>query len=298
MQTRHWCFTINNWSEDDENRLKAIGATYLVFGYERGSNETPHLQGYICFPQVKRFREAKAKIGENAHLERMRGTPQQAADYCKKDGLFYEDGVPPTGSKGCSVCDRFIQWIVSRRDAGEPKPSDREIANEFPVLWLRHQRKLRELAEHMYPETRFETESNELREWQEVLKTALLDRPPDNRSILFYVDEEGGKGKTFLQRYMLMNHGDKTQVLSVGKRDDIAHAVDESKNIFLFNVPRGGMEFMQYTILEQLKDQMVFSPKYDSKTKLLARVPHVVVFCNEEPNMEKMSADRYMIVNI
>lgn len=94
----------------------------------------------------------------------------------------------------------------------------------------------------------------------------------------------------------MTKHSDKTQVLSIGKRDDIAHVIDVSKSVFFFNVPRGGMEFFQYTILEQLKDRMVFSPKYNSKMKFLHKTPHVLVFCNEEPDLTKMSEDRYHIV--
>ena len=97
---------------------------------------------------------------------------------------------------------------------------------------------------------------------------------------------------------MVSKYPNDTQVLSIGKRDDVAHALDQTKKIFLFNVPRGGMEFFQYTTVEQLKDRMVFSPKYDSKTKIWREKVHVVVFCNEEPDMAKMTADRYIIMNI
>ena len=58
------------------------------------------------------------------------------------------------------------------------------------------------------------------------------------------------------------------------------------------------MEFLQYTILEQLKDRMVYSPKYNSMMKYMQFVPHVVVFCNEQPNMTAMSEDRYEIINM
>ena len=140
-------------------------------------------------------------------------------------------------------------------------------------------------------------EENPLNEWQEFLKNRLLCEA-DDRSVEFYVDAEGGKGKSFFCRWMLSKYPEYVQVLSGGKRDDLAHAIDTSKRIFLFNLPRGGIEFIQYTILEQLKDRVIFSPKYCSSTKILNYFCHVVVFCNEQPDMDKMSADRYKINNI
>lgn len=297
MQSRHWCFTLNNWTQEDDDRLKNLGeaVTYIVYGYEVGDNGTPHLQGYVVFPTIKRLNQVKEAIGDRAHCEVKRGSPSQAADYCKKAGIFYENGTAPSGGRGCSMFDAFVKWIVSRKDADLPLPSDREIAREYPALWLRHERRLRDLATHLYPCPELIGENAALRDWQQALEDVLTVAPPDNRSILFYVDAEGGKGKTWFQRYMLSKYPDLTQVLSSGKRDDIAHAVDETKKVFMFNVPRGGMEYLQYTILEQLKDQMLFSPKYDSKTKILPTCPHVVVFCNEHPDETKMSTDRYVI---
>jgi len=73
------------------------------------------------------------------------------------------------------------------------------------------------------------------------------------------------------------------------------HCVEINTHVFLFNVPRGSMQFLNYGLLENLKDRMVLSPKYDSKMKILRKTPHVIVFCNEDPDMDKMSADRYII---
>ena len=159
-------------------------------------------------------------------------------------------------------------------------PSIRDIAKEYPVLYLRYSRKLQDLIRHLNPEPVLEGADSVLRPWQESLHQCLLGAPPDDRAILFYVDEEGGQGKTFFQRFMVSNYPEEVQILSVGKRDDIAHALDDTKRIFLFNIPRGGMEYFNYTSIEQIKDRMIFSPKYDSRTKILTTNPHVVVFCN------------------
>lgn len=298
MQTRHWCFTINNWTSDDEHLLKNLGdnVSYLVFGYEVGDSGTHHLQGYVVFPKVKRFNEAKGALPGGAHLEPKRGSVKQASEYCKKDGLFQEYGSLPRDPGTGGQFDRFVEWLLQVQNDEGRVPTEREIATAYPSLWVRYGRKLRDLAEHHAP--RPDLEDGDLRVWQATLKDVLLEAPPDDRGILFYIDTEGGKGKTWFQRFMLSRYPERVQILSVGKRDDIAHAIDEDKDIFLFNVPRGGMEFLNYTTIEQLKDRMVFSPKYDSRTKILKKNPHVCVFCNEQPDMTRMTEDRFICENM
>lgn len=70
---------------------------YSVMGFEiGGQNGTPHLQGFVQFSSAIRMTTVQAKIPPllRAHLELMRknSTPQQAAEYCKKDGNFKEWG--------------------------------------------------------------------------------------------------------------------------------------------------------------------------------------------------------------
>jgi hypothetical protein len=55
------------------------------------------------------------------------------------------------------------------------------------------------------------------------------------------------------------------------------------------------MEYFSYRLAESLKDRLVFSTKYASAMKILHKVPHVAVFCNEMPDMEKLTADRVII---
>lgn len=94
---KHWCFTINNPTEDDfpysdEEALEHFD--YVCVGKEVGEQGTPHLQGYVVC--AKRMRLAPlSKLLPRAHLLVSRGTPQQASDYCKKDGDYREIGVLP-----------------------------------------------------------------------------------------------------------------------------------------------------------------------------------------------------------
>jgi hypothetical protein len=66
----------------------------------------------------------------------------------------------------------------------------------------------------------------------------------------------------------------------------------------LFDIPRLGMEFFQYNVIEQIKDRIVFSAKYQSMAKVLDHDAHVVVFCNEMPKDDALTADRYKYFNV
>lgn len=301
MQSARWCFTINNPVQEDIDRLSALGddvqgngIEYIVYGREVGDNGTPHLQGFVIFVSRKRFATVRGVIGHRAHLEVARGTTAQAADYCKKDGDFTEFGIQPVGRERAPTITDFRDWVLVEYGNTSHTPSSRDIAIKFPNLFVRYGERLSILASHLCPQPTL-TGEEELNDWQEILHQQLSD-DPDDRMVSFYVDSDGGKGKSFFCRWYLTKYPSLTQILSCGKRDDIAHAIDVTKSIFLFNMPRGGMEYLQYTILEQLKDRMIFSPKYNSQTKILWKQCHVVVFCNEAPDETKMSADRFNIV--
>jgi len=300
-QSRHWVFTLNNYTYQELEALIELASTdeveYLVFGKEVGATGTPHLQGYVIYAQALRFRSAKRKLSDRVHLERARGTPKEASDYCKKDGDFAEYGELPAGrtaSRG--QFDVFVEWVKAFWGSAGRAPSERDIALEFPALFVRYSRNLSALAGYHCPSPTLEL--GDLRPWQQQLHDLIQNNAPDDRVINFVIDHDGGKGKSFFYRWFFSTYPEKTQLLSVGKRDDLAHALDITKSVFLFNVPRGGMEFLQHTILEQIKDRVVFSPKYNSATKLLEGKSHVVVFANEDPDFNKMTVDRYNLIRI
>lgn len=302
MQSTKWCFTINNYAESDLQHIRDLGGgldrnglLYLVVGREQGSdNGTPHLQGFAIFNSNQRLRRVKSLIGERGHYETARGSKVQAAEYCKKDGSFDEFGDlgKPIGRPRQPTVADFCDWVRTTPSLGV---TDQSCAANFPALWLQYGGRLLSLSVHLSLHQQLETRP--LRGWQLDLESELT-MAADDRTVVFYVDKEGGKGKSFFIRWMYTSHQDKVQMLGVGKRDDLAFVIDKSKSIFLLNVPRGGMEFLQYTILEQLKDRTVYSPKYQGEMKVLQSKCHVVVFCNEHPDMDKMSTDRYKIVEL
>lgn len=296
-QGTRWVFTLNNPTEQDRDNVAQLGnnrelVKYLVVGRERGASGTPHLQGFVIFKRTARFGRV-GRLLPRSHIEPARGTSDQAAEYCKKDGDFDEYGEFPRAAGATGVLESLYAWGDEYIAEHGRAPTSPEVAREHPTAYLRYPRCVRLFQLRAPPP---DLREGEPREWQSQLEQELEDEA-DDRSVIFYVDEEGGKGKSWFQQWYLTKYPMKAQLLSVGKRDDMALAVDETKSVFFLNVARGQMEYLQYSVLEMLKDRTVFSPKYNSRMKILRSKAHVIVFCNEYPDMNKMSIDRYVVRN-
>lgn len=293
MQGKRWVFTLNNYEADDLLRLRELPVRYLVFGFENAPDTgTRHLQGFVIFDTNKRFNAAKEAIGTRAHLELAHGTSAQAAQYCKKEGNYEERGDIPNEQGKRNDWERLREWI----DELGRKPTERELCTQWPHLVGRYGAGVDRVVSAMCPPIVLTT-SEPRAGWQARLDE-ILDGEPDARKVYFYVDINGNTGKSWFCQHMMSTKPTQTQILRVGRRDDLAHSIDESKTIFLFDVPRQMMKFFQYSVCEMLKDRMVYSPKYASKMKILPTVPHVVVFSNEPPDKNAMSRDRYAITHL
>jgi len=118
---------------------------------------------------------------------------------------------------------------------------------------------------------------------------------PDDRTIVWVWEENGCAGKTQFCKYMALKH--QATILGNGAFKDIAQALPDNPKIVLFNITRDLEERINYSALEAVKDGLIFSGKYESKTKIF-NSPHVVIFSNFEPRKESMSLDRWKIIKI
>ncbi|MGL6009820.1 MAG: hypothetical protein ACRC1D_10235 [Culicoidibacterales bacterium] len=295
-QGKRWCITVNNYTTEDYATIKEKAftdiTTYCVIGKEVATSGTPHLQAFIVFFNNQSPTSVKNLFGTRAHIELAKGTTVQAATYCKKDNCYEEWGNMPTNQGKRTDIDDFVTWL----HALDRRPSARDVANHFPGLYVKYSR-LMDLVDSLQPQHVLVNTQTELRDWQEDAYD-ILNNMPNDRQVYFYVDEDGNSGKSWFCKYCLTQMPDKVQILSIGKREDLTFAIDETKSIFLFDIPRGGLEFFQYNVLEKLKDQFIFSCKYSSKLKVLSNIPHVMLFTNETPDMTKMSIDRYKVIMI
>lgn len=91
---RAYVFTINNYTEEDEQQVQALDAKFLIYGREVGASGTPHLQGYVYFKNARSFKAVAKKL-PRAHLEVAKGSPADNIRYCSKEGDIFEKGVRP-----------------------------------------------------------------------------------------------------------------------------------------------------------------------------------------------------------
>lgn len=136
-----------------------------------------------------------------------------------------------------------------------------------------------------------------LKPWQKLLEIE-LDGIVDPRKIIWIVDPIGNTGKSFFSNYMLSKYPEKLFVApGGGKSKDLFHAAIKIRNLetVIFDFPRSKEQYVCYEAIEQFKDGLFCSTKYNSATINLGRKLNVVVLSNWEPNTAMLSIDRWDI---
>lgn len=135
----------------------------------------------------------------------------------------------------------------------------------------------------------------EFKNWQQKVIN-IMKQKPERRTIYWIYDENGNSGKTELCRYLFRKN--EIMWIRTAKTNDIKHILSENKNCrdIIFDLPRDS-KTIDYTLLEELKDGLLFSGKYEGKCKEIA-IPHIFIMSNQKPNLNKMSKDRIIEIEI
>lgn len=293
-RSKNWCFTLNNYTDDDVERINNLVETnprvsYVLYGLEVGDSGTPHLQGFITCTTPQRLLQVKNTIGGNPHLETARNVNASIL-YCKKEGQWTEFGARASGNQG-----KRNDLEDFKADVKGGMLNMKDIREAHAEVYAKYPRYCLEYVRDHFPKP--EIPDHPLRPWQQTLDNILTEEP-DRRTIIFVVDEVGNSGKSWFADWYQQKTGDTCQVLTPGKRSDMAYMLPMSLRVLFLDAPRAKQsEFIQYDFLEDLKNGRVFSPKYESVMKTYAPM-HIVVCMNEEPDRTKLSADRYRVINI
>ncbi len=148
-QTKNWAFTLNNYTEEEEEALKNLvpdTVKYLIFQPEVGENGTPHLQGYMQV-RKKRTLGGVKKLQGRAHWEpqALEATVDHNIHYCSKP-------IPGCGCAHCREAGRHPRVgptvvlgeptlvagqrndLVAFRDAVKSRKRKREIVEDDDLI--------------------------------------------------------------------------------------------------------------------------------------------------------------------
>lgn len=245
---RRYAFTLNNYTDDDWNKLPINFKDALyIFGKEVGESGTPHIQGYIEYANPRSFEKIKDLLPK-AHIESAKGDRKSNYLYCSKDGDFI------TNITGIKQPEK----IYDPMEELSPLPWQKNILN-------------------------------------------IIENDCKDRTIHWYWEETGGAGKTTLCKHLCLKYN---CIVVNGKQNDMFNAILQYKatnecypKVVLIDIPRSSINYVSWGAIEKIKDGLFYSGKYEGGMVIM-NTPHVICFANSEPDEEKLSLDRWRIINI
>lgn len=140
------------------------------------------------------------------------------------------------------------------------------------------------------------------RDWQTQV-IDLIEKEPDARRINWFYDAKGNNGKTTLCDHIISEYED-VMYFTGGKATDICsqallHDEDgKGLKVCLFDFTRTCEGKVSYASMEALKNGLINSPKYKGGSLRLDYYPIIIVFANFKPDLEKLSGDRWNVIEI
>lgn len=301
-RARRWCFTVNNPTEEIKENLRQ-GCTSntcknAIIGMEVGTNGTPHLQGFFTLLERTYFTTLRAKWGTTFHFEMARGSDEQNETYCKKEGNIFlqlgEFNSTTTEAGGKNQTGVVLAELIG--DIRSRVPTRELISNPAKCsVYARHAKVIKEIVRDLQQDDKLDElaagfESAILKHWQNELNIYLKERPSERR-VIWFTDVIGNTGKTWMSRYLLATLRENCIRLENSKSDNIKYAYN-GERVVIFDFSRSQADHVNYEVIESVKNGIMFSGKYESCSKTFD-IPHVVIFANFEPDLTKLSADRW-----
>lgn len=293
-RVRNFCITDNNYGDQDIEIFKSISCIkYGVLGKEVGEkNGTPHLQGYVQLKEgktLKAFQTILKNAGLRVSIIIAKANWQKNHKYCSKDNNYVEWGIPKKQGARNDIHNMY--------DAIKEGKSNYYLQENYTVAYSKYYKacdRIRQnLLQQKNKEHLFKTyQGAKLRDWQKDVSEKLEQQ--DDRKITWVCDPIGNKGKTWYAKHLVSNK--KAFYVRGGKTADIAYAYNYEP-VVVFDFTKSQEEFVNYSTIECFKDGMIFSPKYNSITKIFPSCK-VICFSNFEPSFKELSRDRWDYVQI
>lgn len=140
-RARNWIFTINNFTESDEQFVELLSldddVQRIIAEHEHLEEGTPHIQGYVSFSRRVYRTEVERRLGGRAWVQIAVGSLKQNVEYCSKEGLVIV-------SKNCE-CEnediengRLTMKVVEAARNMDPW----KFEDNFPMVWVKHRNQI------------------------------------------------------------------------------------------------------------------------------------------------------------
>lgn len=257
LRARGWCFTLSNYSDEEYETLKSYGHTNTV--------------KYVIGKEV-------APTTGTKHLQ----------------GYYYHKN-PTTFTRMKSINDR-AHWEKAK---GSPEENLTYCTKEGESIQEGFTAK-KALQEIIKEELLQDYDGVVWKPWQQTV-IANVEKKPDSRTINWIYDRVGNQGKSYLTKYLALT---RDVIIADGKKDNIFNQVNRMLNVderrfelVMLDIPRSAEGYINYGVLEQLKNGLLYSGKYEGGLCLFGNV-HVIVFANFLPDLSQFSEDRWNIIDI
>jgi hypothetical protein len=290
-------FTWNDYSEENRSDVmeKLPYVKYGVIGREgEGPGKTRHLQGYLRFDRTRRFAAIKAEWasinGNTVHFAKSRRGFKANFKYCTKEGDWIEWGDRPEQSGTRNDIKQMLDLVRNGK-------TDLEIAEELPSEYTKYYKCINEFREKLNTKKGEDDLADyfagkELRDWQQFIYERLIVQ--GERKVLWISDAIGNSGKTWFSKWLVWKQ--KAFYCQGGRNNDVSCAYQNQKFV-IFDLCRDTQKDAPYSMIEQMKNGLIWSPKYQSHTKVNSYAK-VLVVANWMPNLTKLSNDRWDIIDM
>lgn len=265
-KSRSWCWTWNNYPKAPyDSYCQTWGnVKYWCYGLEVGESGTPHLQGYVDFGSPRSLSGLK-KLNPQIHWEMRKGTWDQAVDYCKKGGTWYQGGTPFEQGKRydlLQVKDKIMKGELTAE----------AILLDQPETYHKHGRTIEKL---------------------QALKNRTIKRVDMTQG--YYIHGGTGTGKSHLAfsmahefgSYYVLNTDDNGWWEGYTGQDTVI--IDDFRGEIKYNQLLRLCDKYEMTVKQRGKDPMPFTSKYIIVTSSLA--PELVY---RQQNMKEDKIDQLL----
>lgn len=140
------------------------------------------------------------------------------------------------------------------------------------------------------------------RPWQVTLNE-ILKKTPNDRDVIWIVDEVGKTGKSKFTKHLAAVNNDTISISNTGRINDFSTIIANelmagwTGRTIIFDLPRKSKDYDISACIEDVKNGKITATKYNGMTMYFDE-PHVVIFANYLPKPGELSLDRWRVYEV